>query len=232
MHLETGVWREWGDLTLPVPYCPFLLPKVHGTKIPDPNNDYDLEIPAGNNEFLRIAQPETVRANGEILTDEALQQAFQEAISRWQQSGVEVSGLGNLTITGGALDDDLLGVAEENLITIDMDAAGYGWYFDDDYSTDNEFQTDDIAGVDLLTAVMHEIGHELGVEHSSDETGHSQLMSPTLGVGERLNPDGFFANHYNSFGSAPVTRGSDNSIFERLTNSIFERLFGDRQTAW
>ena len=38
--------------------------------------------------------------------------------------------------------------------------------------------------MDLLTVVMHELGHVLGLEHRLDEHDHS-LMSPWLSPAER-----------------------------------------------
>jgi hypothetical protein len=84
----------------------------------------------------------------------------------------------------------LLGRTVGNSILIDHDAAGFGWYMS---TTNADFQaggrlgeleaksgTDAVHRVDLLTVVMHELGHLLGYAHTG-----SGLMQPTLGPGVR-----------------------------------------------
>jgi hypothetical protein len=79
---------------------------------------------------------------------------------------------------------------------IDINAAGYGWFVDTTPYDDSEF--DEYFGqlqanpsspasgdMDLLTVVMHELGHVLGFEDiDSGEYAHD-LMSATLDAGVR-----------------------------------------------
>ena len=62
----------------------------------------------------------------------------------------------------------LLGATAGKQITIDATAVGWGW-------TINGGQ------IDLITAVLHELGHVLGLEHGDDDEG---LMGETLAAGE------------------------------------------------
>jgi hypothetical protein len=84
------------------------------------------------------------------------------------------------------------------LVQIDRDAAGYGWFVDATPRNDVEFTvrpgTRDLTArpnspawdrLDLLTAVMHELGHVLG--HGHDDTG---AMAKTLPPGTRRLWDG------------------------------------------
>ena len=143
-----------------------------------------------DSELLEVSGSEIVSSTSPTLTDEQLQRAVGEAIYRWQSTGIDTSALEGVSVTVDTLDSTLLGVASGTAVVIDSNAAGHGWYLDDDYSTDSEFQGDGPAGVDLLTTVMHELGHVLGLEHTGR---HGDLMGETLGDAERFNPD-----HYGS----------------------------------
>ena len=72
------------------------------------------------------------------------------------------------------------------MIWLDADAAGHGWFIDQTPQLDEEFDrylADSPANgkVDLLTAIVHEMGHHLGFEHS--ET--NGFMQESLATGVR-----------------------------------------------
>jgi hypothetical protein len=92
------------------------------------------------------------------------------------------------------LPGNTLGEVAGDTIYIDCDAAGYGWFVDSTPSDDSEFssllssyalgadkKTNAANRIDLLTTVMHEMGHVLGLEHSDS----LDLMAATLLPGER-----------------------------------------------
>ena len=96
------------------------------------------------------------------------------------------------------LGGDLLGQAAGGIITLDDDDAGYGWFVDPTPNLDEEFTTraavDELFArmgspaekrVDLLTVLLHELGHVLGDGH----TAAADLMSPALVPGVRRVPD-------------------------------------------
>ncbi len=84
-------------------------------------------------------------------------------------------------------------------VTLDKDAAGHGWYIDptpldnsDDYlptSNPNIWQAKAGSGaagkMDMLSVLLHEYGHALGLEHSADARS---FMATTLQPGERRMP--------------------------------------------
>ncbi len=83
------------------------------------------------------------------------------------------------------LPGDLLGMASGQTIQIDINAAGYGWFVDTTPWDDVEFHNPHSAfrvphSVDLLTTVLHELGHVLGFEHED----HG-VMEETLPLGTR-----------------------------------------------
>ena len=82
---------------------------------------------------------------------------------------------------------------------LDSDAAGHGWFIDSTPTQDEEFVSFDstlratesspAAGrMDLLTVVMHELGHVLGLADTDGPAGDSDLMIGTLLTGMRRNP--------------------------------------------
>jgi hypothetical protein len=103
------------------------------------------------------------------------------------------------------LPGDLLGWATPGRIQIDVDAAGHGWFVDPTPYEDTEFEARNESAslaarvgseaenrVDLLTAVMHELGHLSG---EMDETSDN-LMGGLLWLGTRRLPaiDSAFAD--------------------------------------
>jgi hypothetical protein len=89
-----------------------------------------------------------------------------------------------------------LGTTTGNRVTLDVDGDGYGWFVDATPGDDAEFkrQTDDgllatpdsdaYDGIDLLSVVMHEMGHVIGLDHDS-----GQFMQPVLNIGKRFSVD-------------------------------------------
>ena len=71
-----------------------------------------------------------------------------------------------------------------HIIYLDANAAGWGWFVDPTPADDSEFTTpgnqSEQHRMDLLSVVMHEMGHVLGFEHSE-----TAVMAETLAPGSR-----------------------------------------------
>jgi len=89
-----------------------------------------------------------------------------------------------------------LGTTSGSTILIDADAAGYGWFVDLTPARNDGFRlradggmlaatprSEAFGRMDLLTAVMHEIGHALGFSHA--DAAQYSVMHDALGAGTR-----------------------------------------------
>jgi hypothetical protein len=72
------------------------------------------------------------------------------------------------------------------VVRLDATAAGFGWFVDPTPANDSEFASGKPpAGMDLLTVVMHELGHEVGLLDLDPATHPGDLMAQTLPPGVR-----------------------------------------------
>ncbi len=97
---------------------------------------------------------------GDTLTKKELKPVVKAAINYWEDQGIDQEQrklLKKADILIGDLGDTLLAETNGSTITLDDDAAGYGW--SDSLDT---VQPDE---VDLFSAVTHEFGHILGYDH-------------------------------------------------------------------
>jgi hypothetical protein len=107
-----------------------------------------------------------------------------DAIRLWAAAGVPTEdrdALQAITFQIADLPGTTLGLASRGVITIDVDAAGYGWFTD--------VSTRPTGGhADLLTTVLHELGHEMGYDDVYD-AAYTGLMAGTLPLDTRRLPD-------------------------------------------
>ena len=147
------------------------------------------------------------------ITAEQLEPIVAAAIERLSQTSLtaeQIDTLQNTNVQIVDLADGILGLASENTIMIDVNAARYGWFVDPTPLDDSEFadlplDADASQGIttvapqqqmDLLTAVIHEMGHILGLDHPDEDN----FMSSELPTGVRRVPtaadlDAVFGNH-------------------------------------
>ncbi len=142
-------------------------------------------------------------SSAQPLTLEQVQAIADEAIRRWQAAGIsasEASRLAGVKLAVADLPGLELGRAEGDRITLDADAAGFGWFVDATPADDAEFAASgegalravDPAAVDrmdLLSVLEHELGHILGLEDVAEG-----VMGRKLQAGlRRLPVDAVFA---------------------------------------
>jgi Ca2+-binding RTX toxin-like protein len=136
---------------------------------------------------LKAATPAPRRA-GRLATEKAVAPLVREAARRWLSAeGLPATALSGVRIVIADLPGQILSQTQGSTIYIDRDAAGWGWYIDRTPGTDSEFSRPGNQGeqkrMDLLTALMHEMGHVMGREHET-----SGVMTGDLRAGERENP--------------------------------------------
>ena len=150
-------------------------------------SDMTTPIGGGNLQAPRHVGPATETANGLVLTPGDAVPLIEAAIRRWAGLGAttqQIEVLRQADVAIADLPEGSLGFTAGRTIRIDPDAAGYGWFIDPTPWQDSEFGpgTPSVAGVDLLTVLVHEMGHTLGFEHS-DRPG--DVMEPELAPGVR-----------------------------------------------
>jgi hypothetical protein len=138
-----------------------------------------------------------------VLSRAELDATVEAAIARWAEAGLsaaQIAHLRSITFTLADMPGFYLGSASAGTVTIDTDAAGQGWYVDATPLVDGEFSH--VAGgvlytlpgetpagrLDLLTTVMHELGHHLGLGDTYAPSDQGSVMYGYLVTGQRRLP--------------------------------------------
>ncbi|MBZ0093948.1 MAG: cadherin-like domain-containing protein [Sulfuricella sp.] len=103
-----------------------------------------------------------------------------------------------VTLSIADLPSGAIGQSMGTNITLDDNAAGYNWFIDQTPGTNEEFlptsnpnewiaraDSEAVGKMDLLSVLLHEYGHALGIEHSADS---GDFMAATLQPGVRRLP--------------------------------------------
>ncbi|MGE3777010.1 MAG: Ig-like domain-containing protein [Pirellulaceae bacterium] len=144
-----------------------------------------------------LASAAAVHNSPDSLASDQLLVLHDASLAIWAQAGLASGALDRLRsaeLVVVDLPDLVLASAAGRVITIDRNAAGHGWFVDATPGSDEEFsvapcESDYIAKsgtpadgrIDLLTAVLHEQAHLLGLEHAED----FPLLPPSLAPGIR-----------------------------------------------
>ncbi len=149
----------------------------------------------GDDAAMVAAQTAGSGVQASELSQDDANSLFDEAVARFAtHSGMSLD-MSGVELRIADLDGDTLARTMDGVIWIDPTAAGHGWFVDATPETDEEFAalpdgtlraTDDDATnrIDLLSVLMHEIGHVAGLDHAE----HDPLMSVSLATGLRLVP--------------------------------------------
>lgn len=139
-------------------------------------------------------------AGGESLTDIDFTPLVDAAVSGWLDAGMRESDamlMRQPSIVIGDLPGSAIGRVWGGVITLDHNAAGHGWFVDATPHASEEFAP--VAGsssltatglfdrnrIDLLTTLMHELGHLAGLP---DVSNPDSVMHATLETGIRRYP--------------------------------------------
>lgn len=173
------------------------------------------------------------------LTPAALQPIVHEALNRFESAGLSanlVQALSSVQFIITRLPINDLGLEfgtvfdrANAFVELDPTAAGFGWFVDptpdqsEEFTESNSTQTALINGpasgkMDLLTVVMHELGHAAGLDDLDPLTHAGDLMAATLQTGQRRTPqtsdiDAIFAS------DAFAARWSNGEYRERGSHS-------------
>ncbi len=161
------------------------------------------------------------------LTSAQLQPIVNAAVDLWTATGLtgeQISTLKSTQFVVTNLDGaNALGLTTPGLVQVDDNGAGRGWFIDQTPGDNSEFRqfvsltelnaTEGAAAdhYDLLTLVMHELGHVLGLDDFDADLRDGDVMTGEIGVGTRRMP---------IFGEAdPVFRDALNAVFGDLATS-------------
>ncbi|MEY2481541.1 MAG: hypothetical protein QOK24_69, partial [Verrucomicrobiota bacterium] len=148
-------------------------------------------------------QAVTSTPNEALLSQAALEKTVTVALRRWTASGLskeQVAILRSLKFEVADLPSLKLGEANGDRIRVSRNAGGNGWFIssaqDDKQFTKSisatrsytEAMSAPAGRVDLLTTIMHEMGHALGLPDSYDAKDRDKVMYGFLTNGERRVP--------------------------------------------
>jgi hypothetical protein len=138
--------------------------------------------------------------------------ALHQAIEYWAAAGVptaELSNLATLDVRVQDLGGTLLGLASDDTVWLDIDAAGYGW--------------SGSHGLNLASVITHEFGHVLGFEHDD----HDDVMRSTLQPRESLLGNSLVEALGSNLAPLPTGSTTRDSLFSQYGRSNELRLGGN-----
>lgn len=153
-----------------------------------------------------LVQGGSVAEDGSLpaLTQAQLDLIVEAAGAQWRASGLtadQEAVLSSLHVAIPDLDGATIGLTTGTTVLIDRTAAGREWFIDPTPQDHAEFrfirglsqwiadaQSPAFQRMDLLTVVLHEMGHVLGYSDQPAQRHHTTLMTETLPTGTRRLP--------------------------------------------
>jgi hypothetical protein len=144
---------------------------------------------------------------GEFLLGQAdLDRLIEAAVQRWADAGAtaeQTAAMRAVSFTVSDLPGHEAARSDAGLIHLDDDGGGHGWFVDTTPGEDSEFDgsgtrlTAEAGGaadgrIDALTVILHELGHQIGLDDDYRGGGETGLMHGYINPGERRLPDGVF----------------------------------------
>jgi hypothetical protein len=149
-----------------------------------------------DNDGALMAASAAAAADAPALALDAVAPVLTAAIEAWGVVGVEAGSFEGVTVRVADLADRKLAETRGSTIYLDVTAADWGWFVDGTPADSTEYTVTGkglIAGagsaaqakIDLLSVLVHELGHILGLDHDS----RWAVMADVLDAGTRLLPD-------------------------------------------
>jgi 6-phosphogluconolactonase (cycloisomerase 2 family)/glutamine cyclotransferase len=140
-----------------------------------------------------------------VLTQAELTSISSAAIDIWAAHGLTAKQVERLRLVPIVIGDlgpgQYLGMSFDNRIVIDDDASGWGWFVDSTPKQNEEFVRQGksesyeahggrslVHQMDLLSVVLHEMGHQLDLDDDHSDSNGTSLMAARLKEGTRRLP--------------------------------------------
>ena len=194
--------------TLPSPLLAGTAPPPAPPADPGPKADGDgtggeLPTPGGGDPAPAPAPSgQPVVVDDGVLSQAELNLIVNAAIDRWAAAGAsaeDIAAMRAVTFSVADMSGLSLGSSTAGSITLDSNAAGFSWFIDATPGEDSEYSgsgthltaipgTVPAIRIDLLTTVMHELGHQIGLVDSYASGDNDNLMYGLINPGERRLP--------------------------------------------
>ncbi|PSJ38893.1 beta strand repeat-containing protein [Allosphingosinicella deserti] len=188
----------------PLPIFAAVAPPVESNAAPAPQTGDDGDPETSGNAPAPVAPaPGPAVVDDGNLTPAELALIVDAAIARWAAAGAtdaQLAAMRGVAVSIDTLAGLQLAESGGGTIRIDDNGAGFSWFVDATPGDDAEYQAaggrlsavDALAAagtrIDLLTVVMHELGHQIGLGDEYGMGDRADLMFGTINPGERRLP--------------------------------------------
>jgi VCBS repeat-containing protein len=181
---------------------------------------------------LMVEPGNAAAGSGVTATLSAVEALREAAVQLWSDAGAseaQIAAMRAVKLSVADLYGGFLGQTTADGIVIDSDAAGYGWFIDATPLANEEFGLSGggltalpgsaaAQGIDLLTAIAHELGHVIGLDDLY--TNAEGVMDGFLALGERNLPEAITS-------SVGGNGGSDGGMPAGYTGSYVRQLLNE-----